>query len=135
MTNYLINDVRAIPLKKISDQRGDMTVVSNLDLPYKIKRVFSISSKDSLRGEHAHIKCNQFLVCIKGSLTLVINDSFSNKKIYLDSSSDGILIPYGIWSHQEYHSDETLINVYCDREYEENDYIRNFEEFKLFKSK
>ena len=69
----MINDVREINIKRINDDRGSLSIISEINLPYKIKRVFTISSKN-IRGNHAHKKCNQFLVC-SSSLKLTLDDS------------------------------------------------------------
>ena len=128
-----INDVIYIPLQRIIDNRGLMTVVSKTDVPIKIVRVFTISAKNAERGFHAHKKCNQFIVCVEGSLKLIVDDTHSKKEIKLDTSSDGVLIPNGIWSYQTYLNSQTLINVYCDRVYEEDDYIRNYDDYKKYR--
>ncbi len=128
-----INDVIHIPLQRITDDRGLMTVVSKKDVPIKIVRVFTISAKNAERGFHAHKKCNQFIVCVEGSLKLIVDDTHSKKEIKLDTSSDGVLIPNGIWSYQTYLNSQTLINVYCDRAYEEDDYIRNYDDYKKYR--
>lgn len=128
-----INDVIHIPLQRITDDRGLMTVVSKTDVPIKIERVFTISAKNAERGFHAHKKCNQFIVCVEGSLKLIVDDTHSKKEIKLDTSSDGVLIPNGIWSYQTYLNSQTLINVYCDRAYEEDDYIRNYDDYKKYR--
>ena len=128
-----INDVIHIPLQRITDDRGLMTVVSKTDVPIKIERVFTISAKNAERGFHAHKICNQFIVCVEGSLKLIVDDTHSKKEIKLDTSSDGVLIPNGIWSYQTYLNSQTLINVYCDRVYEEDDYIRNYDDYKKYR--
>ncbi|MEC8218015.1 MAG: FdtA/QdtA family cupin domain-containing protein [Pseudomonadota bacterium] len=125
----MINDVREINIKRINDDRGSLSIISEINLPYKIKRVFTISSKNIRRGNHAHKKCNQFLVCVQGSLKLTLDDSKVKKELSLDSNSGGILIPAGIWSYQDYLNETTTINVFCDHEYDESDYIRDYEEF------
>ncbi len=130
-----ISDVIHIPVQRIIDERGIMTVVSNIDLPFEIVRIFTISSINSQRGFHAHKKCNQFIVCVEGSLRLIVDDCHSKEELILDNSSDGVFIPNGIWSHQVYLNTQTLINVYCDKDYEENDYIRDYDEYKEFRSK
>ena len=50
----------------------------------------------------------------------------------LKNPTQGILIPPGIWAEQVYKEENSILMVLCDREYDEGDYIRDFNEFLLF---
>ena len=47
----------------------------------------------------------------------------------LEGSDKALLLPPGIWSHQIPREDNTIFGVWCDRPYEEEDYIRDWDEF------
>lgn len=128
-----LSDVTLIPVQRITDKRGLLTVVSSKMIPFQIERIFSISSKNTIRGNHAHKDCTQFIVCLSGSLDVFVDDGSIDQKYTLTSSSEGILIPPGIWAYQEYSTLDTMINVYCDEDYSESDYIRNYEDFKSYR--
>ena len=128
-----LEDVALIPVQRVPDERGYMTVVSARTIPFQVKRVFSISSKNTIRGNHAHKDCTQFIVCLSGSLEVLVDDGLTKQKYILTSSSEGLIIPPGIWAHQEYSDVETVINVFCDEEYRESDYIRNYKDFVNYK--
>ena len=130
-----IDSVQLIPVQRVLDDRGVMTVVSESSTPFLIKRIFSISSVNANRGNHAHKECSQFIVCLTGQLKVVVNDGEAEKKYELNASSNGLLIPPGIWAYQEYGSESTMINVYCDQEYKESDYIRSFDDYKDYRNK
>jgi dTDP-4-dehydrorhamnose 3,5-epimerase-like enzyme len=132
---FLLENVELLSVQRIHDDRGLMTVVSESAMPFSIKRIFSISSINTTRGNHAHKDCSQFLVCLSGSLDVIVNDGKTQTKYNLNTSSQGLLIPPGIWAHQEYGLDHTMINVYCDQEYKESDYIRNFDDYIEFRNK
>jgi len=128
-----LEDVALIPVQRTSDEGGSMTVVSSRIIPFQVERVFSISSKNKIRGNHAHKDCTQFIVCLSGSLDVFVDDGLTKQKYILTSSSEGLIIPPGIWAHQEYSAVETMINVYCDEDYRESDYIRNYKDFVSYK--
>jgi dTDP-4-dehydrorhamnose 3,5-epimerase-like enzyme len=130
---YSLEDIALIPVQRVADERGLMTVVSSRMIPFQVERIFSISSKNTIRGNHAHKDCTQFIVCLSGSLDVFVDDGSVDQKYTLTSSSEGILIPPGIWTHQEYATLDTMINVYCDEDYRESDYIRNYEYFKSYR--
>lgn len=127
-------DVVWIPVQRVADERGLMTIVSHRMLPFQAERVFSISSKNTIRGNHAHKDCTQVIVCLSGLLDVSVDDGLTREKYTLTSSSGGLIIPSGIWAHQEYGPVETMINVFCDQEYRESDYIRNYDDFLSYKN-
>ena len=100
------------------------------DIPFKVKRVFTVTANnDEIRGKHAHKKCLQLLVCISGLVDLQCDDGLVKKSFILDSNSDGILISNGIWAEQKYLKDNSSLIVFCNETYEEEDYIRDYDEF------
>ena len=125
-----IDNIKLSKLQSFSDKGGIMTVVQSYsEIPYLITRVFSISATNCIRGNHAHKNCNQFIVCISGSIIITVDDGTSSKQFTLNSSSQGLHIPPGYWSFQEYRNSITTINVYCDLEYDESDYIRDYDSY------
>jgi UDP-2-acetamido-3-amino-2,3-dideoxy-glucuronate N-acetyltransferase len=136
MNKFSLKNINLIDVQSFKDKEGTMTIIqSNLDISFRIMRVFSISAISCTRGNHAHKNCHQFIVCLSGSLLIYVDDGTSKKTFLLDSSSKGLHIPPGFWSYQEYGSSQTIVNVYCDLEYDEQDYIRNYEDYKIFISK
>ncbi len=79
-----IKKVKKINFKFVKDYRGDLTEVElKRDLPFNPKRIFLINNVPSskVRGEHAHKKCHQFLLCIKGSVSVIADDG-KKKRIH-----------------------------------------------------
>ena len=87
------------------------------------------------RGNHAHKDCAQFIVCLSGFLDVFVDDGFVQQKYTLNQFSEGLIIPPGIWSYQKYSDVQTIINVYCDMDYKESDYIRNYEVYINYRKK
>ena len=82
-----------------------------------------------VRGEHAHRACHQFLVCVKGSLGIVLDDGERRDQITLDSPQLGLHIPPMVWGIQYQFSPDAVLLVLASHRYEAEDYIRNYDDF------
>ena len=102
-------------------------------VPFDIRRVFTVSArKNDVRGNHAHKKCTQLLVCISGQIRVSCDDGSVLTQYLLDNMSMGLLVPPGIWASEEYVDNAAVLMVLCDRGYEADDYIRDYNDFKNF---
>lgn len=119
-------------LPLIPDMRGSLAVAElGSNLPFEPKRcfwVFDVPSRE-VRGEHAHKELHQFLICVKGSIEVVLDDGKDRKQVALDRPNIGLHIPPMVWGIQyKYSSDAVLVvltsDVYCS-----DDYIRDYDEF------
>ena len=129
----MLNQIKLIKFPKINNNTGWVSVFSNIELPFKFIRLFTVHAKiDCIRGKHAHKKSNQLLVCLSGSCLVTVHDGINKKKIKLKHSNKGLYVPAGIWAEQEYLANSILI-VFTDRLYDESDYIRNYSEFLKFR--
>lgn len=131
MKNNNIDNVVSITIPKITDPRGNISVIEKDILPYKIKRVYYLYDVPSgaTRGGHAHKEQQEFLIALSGSFTLVLNDGKNEKKIVLKKPNEGVLIPTGIWRELEDFSSGAVCLVLASGVFEEDDYIRNFSSF------
>lgn len=129
-----INDCQIINLPKIKNPRGNLTFVENSKhIPFDIKRVFylyDIPGGES-RGAHAHKECHQFLIAASGSFEVEIDDGKEIKKISLNQPYYGLHIPPGIWASEINFSSGAICLVMTSLKYTEEDYIRDYEEFKI----
>ena len=128
-----MNLATPIPFPKYSDVNGVLCVFeSGRHVPFEIRRVFTVSAKaGDTRGDHAHKKCTQLLVCVSGKIRVTCDNGSTVIEHYLDNKGLGLLIPPGIWAKEEYVHDAVLM-VLCDRGYEEEDYLRDHSDFKTF---
>ena len=119
-------------LRLVEDLRGDLCVGEfERDVPFRPKRyfvVFDVPSAET-RGEHAHHKCAQFLVCVKGSCSVIADDSENREEFLLDTPALGLLIPPLVWSTQYKHSSDTVLLVFASEFYDADDYIREYDKF------
>ena len=130
-----IQDLIKIKIDIERDFRGDLIPIEfQKNLNFNIKRSFIVYGKQNIiRGNHAHIECNQFLCCINGICEIKCDDGKDSNINILDSPSTILKIPNMIWSTQKYKSNNTILLVLCDQDYSEKDYIRDYEQFLLFK--
>ena len=128
-----MNLVKLIPLPYLKENNGDLVVVEGSIIPFNMSRVFTVrASKGSVRGEHAHRHCSQLLICTNGSVEVKCDDISTTEIYVLDKPNFGLFIPPGIWADQKYIENNTILTVLCDRPFEEADYIRNYDDFKIF---
>jgi dTDP-4-dehydrorhamnose 3,5-epimerase-like enzyme len=118
-------------------ENGELTVIEGLkEVPYDIRRVFFVRGNGgAIRGMHAHRECSQFLICLMGCIKIICDDSFTQREFELENPATGLLIPPGIWSTQIYDMSSSVLAVLCDKEYDAGDYIREYDQFLLYKSK
>jgi UDP-2-acetamido-3-amino-2,3-dideoxy-glucuronate N-acetyltransferase len=122
-------------LPEIADMRGNLSFVEiEKDIPFEIKRsfwVYKVPGRE-IRGEHAHFKCHQFLVCLSGSLELVVDNGHERAQITLDRPTLGVHIPPMCWGIQYKYSKEAVLLVFASHQYDPDDYIRNYQDFKKY---
>lgn len=119
-------------LKQLGDERGNLVAIeAQKDVPFDIKRAYYIynTRQATPRGFHAHIKLNQFLVCISGSCKIIMDDGSLKQEIVMNSASEGIFIDKMIWHEMYDFTSDCVLLVLCDDFYFESDYIRDYNEF------
>ena len=116
----------------IEDLRGTLTAgEAPAQIPFTPARyfmVFDVPGKD-VRGEHAHRTCSQFLVCARGSVSVVVDDGRESEDIVLDAPDLGLYVPPMIWAVQYKYSADALLLVLASDPYDPADYIRDYAEF------
>jgi UDP-2-acetamido-3-amino-2,3-dideoxy-glucuronate N-acetyltransferase len=121
-----------IPLKVASDLRGSLAALElETDLPFVPQRffaVFDVPSTD-VRGAHAHRRCEQLLVCLRGSVTCIVDDGTVREQVRLDRPDVGLYMPAMTWGTQYQYSPDAVLGVFASHPYDNDDYIRGYEEF------
>ena len=119
-------------LKFVPDMRGNLSVGEfDRDIPFLPHRYFLVFDvpSEKTRGEHAHRQCHQFLICVKGSCAVVVDDGHSRAEVLLDAPDLGIHLPPMTWGIQYKYSADAVLLVFASRYYEAQDYIRDYAEF------
>jgi dTDP-4-dehydrorhamnose 3,5-epimerase-like enzyme len=124
-----------INLPKIPDTRGNLTFVEGQNhIPFDIKRVYWIYDVPGgeIRGGHAFKEQNEFIVAISGSFDVVVDDGETMERFHLNRSYMGLHVPPGKWRFMENFSTNSLALVLASTIFNENDYIRSYEEFLIY---
>lgn len=125
-------DCKLIELPKEEDPRGSLTYIyQQVQVPFEIRRVFYIydvpAGKD--RGAHAHRVCWQFIIAASGALEVFLSDGREQKVVTLNRPYQGLLVPPGIWAHEQEFTSGALCLVLASHEYSAADYIRDYDQY------
>lgn len=130
-----VSDCRIVNLPKIVDGRGNLSVIEEfIQVPFKIKRshwIYDVPGGVE-RGGHAYKENSEFIVALSGSFDVVIRDGLDEKSFHLNRSYMGLLVPPGLWRVMNNFSTNSLALVLSSTDFDEDDYIRDFEEYKLW---
>ncbi len=131
-----VYDCSFIELPRIEYRAGNITpVYGNINIPFKIRRVFytyDIPGGEA-RGAHAHRECHQFLVAAGGSFEVALDDGVNRRTVLLNRPFYGLHIPPGIWAAEQGFSSGSVCLVLASTPFDENDYIRDYNEFRNFR--
>ncbi|WP_374612176.1 WxcM-like domain-containing protein [Sphingorhabdus sp.] len=119
-------------LKSAADMRGSLTVGEfQRDIPFEVKRFFFVHNVPSkeVRGEHAHRKCAQFLICVRGSCTAIVDDGKVRQEFLLSQCDIGLYMPPMTWGTQYRYSSNAMLLVFASEYYDPADYIREYDSF------
>jgi hypothetical protein len=133
----LPNNVMLIDLPRILDQRGNLSFLQNNDqIPFQIQRaywIYDVPGGEQSQG-HAFKSLQEVIIALSGSFDVIMKDGKGEKKITLNRSYYGIYIPKLVWRHLENFSTNSLAFIVADKPYDENDYVKNFQEFQQIKN-
>ncbi|MDF2857029.1 MAG: WxcM-like protein [Neobacillus sp.] len=123
--------------RSICDDKGKLTFLESgggKDIPFAIQRVYYIYEvlPGERRGFHAHKKLEQYLICIAGSCTILLDDGSEMKHVTLNDPSEGLYIGPGTWREMYNFSPEAVLLVLASEHYDENDYIRDYDRFLAY---
>ncbi len=123
--------IKIIEIPKIENSLGNIAVIENDIIPFEIKRVYYLYDipSSSIRGGHSHKTLQQVLIAISGSFDVVLKNGKSIKTVTLNKPDKGLLIKHNTWRELENFSSGAVCLVLASAVYEEEDYIRDFNEF------
>lgn len=114
------------------DSRGQLIALEELkDIPFVIKRVYYMyeTATGVIRGNHAHKKLEQILVCIHGSCKIRLDDGKEKKVVLLEKPYEGLYVASNMWREMYDFSSDAVLLVFASEFYDESDYIRDYDEF------
>lgn len=135
-TVSVVEGVKIYQLPVFNDIRGELSVGEFMkDVPFTPKRyfmVYNVPSKET-RGEHAHRRCHQFLICVNGSCAVMVDDGTHRQEFMLDHPSIGLYMPPMIWGTQYKYSPDAMLFVFASDPYDPDDYIRDYAHYLTLK--
>ena len=72
----------------------------------------------------------QLAIVLKGSCRFLLDDGNEKIDIFLDNPEQGLYIDSFIWREMYDFSEDCVLMVLADSFYDEDDYVREYEEFK-----
>jgi hypothetical protein len=130
----MIDGVKLISLPKIIDDRGNLSFIEEeRHIPFKIVRsywIYDVPGGEK-RGGHAFKENCELIVALSGSFDIVLHNGISETKYSLNRSYNGLYVPKMIWRSIENFSTNSLALILASTSFDEGDYIRDFELFKL----
>lgn len=124
---------RLIDLPKLLDPRGNLSFIEeDTHLPFKIRRVYWIYDVPGgeHRGGHAFRETEELIVALSGSFDVVLHDGEKEHRYQLNRSYYGVRVPKMMWRMLENFSTNSLALIIASTDYDEEDYIRDFQEFQ-----
>lgn len=131
-------DIRYITFDVHGDNRGQLVAINaNKDITFDIKRVYYMydTTKDVIRGKHAHKSLEQILICTSGSCKIMLDDGKEKKTVLLNNPRKGLYIGNAVWREMSDFSNDAVLMVLASNYYDEGDYIRDYNEFLKFVGK
>ncbi len=125
-------DIKRLKAPVITDPRGNLSFLeSHRHIPFEFKRIYYLYDVPggAQRGGHAHLNLRQFIIAISGSFDIVLDDGFERKRVHLNRSHTGLLLPNMIWRELDNFSSGSVCMVLASEYYEEHDYIRDYRQF------
>jgi hypothetical protein len=122
-----------ISFAELGDDRGGLiSLESSKAIPFEIKRVYYIYDTQAkvARGFHAHKDLKQVRGCVAGSCRIILDDGKRRQEIWLDSPEKGLLLEDMIWREMHDFSPDSVLLVIASDHYNEDDYIRDYSQFK-----
>ena len=132
-----MKEPKIINLPKILDKRGNLSFFEYPNqLPFEIARTYWIYDVPGgeIRGSHAFKEQQEFIVALSGSFDVVLHDGKEEIKFSLNRSYYGLFIPKMFWRRIENFSTNSLALIVSDKKHDANDYIRDFDGFKILKN-
>lgn len=125
-------DIKMIQFQLHGDERGALvSLEEKKNIPFEVKRVyFMYGTKEGIRrGMHAHKTLKQVLFCPIGACTILLDDGKERTSVRLDKPTEGLVIEADIWREMYDFTPDAVLTVLASDYYDENDYIRDYDEF------
>jgi len=138
MMKSSVYDCSIIELPLNHREKGNLTAVENVkNIPFDVQRVYYLYDVPAgeTRGGHAHKELRQLIIAASGSFNVVLSDGKVKRTITMNRPFNGLLVVPGIWRELDDFSSGSVCLVLASHKYDENDYIRDYQEYLVWKTK
>lgn len=128
-----LESVRLLELPRILDHRGNLSFLErNNQIPFEVRRVYWIYDVPGgeIRGSHAFRNTDEIVIALSGSFDVALDDGCNENVFSLKRSYVGVYVPRMLWRTLRNFSTNSLAFILASTDYDENDYIRDFAEFR-----
>ena len=136
MKNNTVFDCSIVNLSKINTHSGNITVVENGgNIPVEVKRIYYLYDipGGEERGGHAHFELEQYIIAVSGSFDVLLDDGKNRKIVSLNQPNLALHIVPGLWRELNNFSSGSISLVLASQKYDDEDYIRVYEDFLKLK--
>ncbi len=129
-----MKNIKMLDFKDFTDKYGHLTPLeAEGDIPFVINRVYYISKVDSnvRRGFHSHVDLEQVLICVSGSVKILVKTPYEEKIVELDNQTKGLYIGPMIWREMYDFSEHAVLLVLASKHYDVDDYIRDYSKYEV----
>lgn len=128
--------LKEIQVATYLDSRGNLDVAEFLNIgKFETKRIYYISGvpENDARGAHAHKNLDQVFFAVAGNFSMTVTDGSITETVDLKAHQMGYFLPAGYWRDLKNFTNNAVCLVLASEHYDENDYIRSFEEYLEWK--
>lgn len=122
-------------LKELGDDRGGMIVINpGIETPFTIRRLFYNykTSPDAIRANHANSRSSFVMISLSGSCNVEVDEGNRVTEYRLDSPDKALFVGKGLWKIMKDYSDDNVLLILSDQEYDPKEYIRNYDDYINF---
>ncbi|MCZ2085290.1 MAG: FdtA/QdtA family cupin domain-containing protein [Flavobacteriales bacterium] len=134
---FTVEDCLVVELPIVHNETGNISVLeNNTNIPFDIKRVYYLYDvpMGAERGGHGHFELQQYVVAASGSFTFVLDDGKNKKEVFLNHPNKALHIKPGIWREMKDFSSGSVCLVLASHQYDEKDYMREYEDFLNYRN-
>lgn len=117
----------------VDEEYGTLVPIEEMgDIPFSLQRVYYIYDvpQGVRRGFHSHIDLQQVLVCVKGSVKILVKTPFEEEDILLNSPAQGLYVGPFVWREMYDFSEDAVLLVMASKLYAPEDYIRDYAHYE-----
>lgn len=129
-----MKNVKKVNFKSMGDGRGNLVPIEYpKQLEFPLKRIYYIYdvNENIRRGLHSHNDLEQILIAVNGSIKVLTKTPYEEEVHELNNPTEGLYIGPMIWREMYDFSNGAVLLVLASHEYDESDYIRNYDEYKV----